>query len=378
MESIRVEAAEDRRVKNDFFRVPQLVYADDGAWIPPLQLERRQALSPKQPVFDHLRWRGWVAYQGDRPVGRITAQIDALQQERYADQTGFFGLLELVEDAAVAAELFGHAEAWLRSEGMRRCTGPFGLNINQETGLLVDGFDTPPYLMMGHARPYYGRLVEELGYRPAKDMFAYDINADFEPPPVMQSMLDYVHRRARLRPLNRKHLDREMDLLRDLFNDAWADNWSFLPFTEREFRGIGREMTLLIPDDFIQIAEIDGEAAAFIVLLPNVNEAIADLNGSLWPFGWIKLLWRLKVDYPHSGRIPLMGVRRRYQKTRLGPGLAFAVINALRGPGVAKGIGAVEMSWILEDNQGMRNIIESLGGWMTKRYRVYEKTLQGS
>ncbi len=376
MKRIRVELADSRRVMDDFFRVPQQIYADDAAWVPPLQLERKQALSPKQPVFDHLRWRGWVAYRGNRPVGRITAQIDALHQERYADDTGYFGFLELVEDDAVAAALFECAETWLRSEGMCRCTGPFSLNINQEAGLLVDGFDSPPYLMMGHARRYYGRLVENRGYRPARDVLAYEIDGDFIPPPVMVSLVAHVQKRVRLRPLERKNLDREMDLLRDLFNDAWASNWSFLPFTEREFRTMGRELTMLIPNDFIQIAEIDGDAVAFIVLLPNINEAIADLNGRLFPFGWAKLLWRLKVRYPTTGRIPLMGVRRRYQNTRLGPGLAFAVIDALRGPGTNKGIGRVEMSWILEDNLGMRNIIESLGGQLTKRYRVYEKTLQ--
>jgi hypothetical protein len=160
-----------------------------------------------------------------------------------------------------------------------------------------------------------------------------------------------------------------------VFNDAWSENWGFVPFTREEFVAVGREMLMLIPTDFIQIAEVDGEPAAFIVLLPNINEAIADLNGRLLPFGWAKLLWRLKVRYPQSGRVPLMGVRRAFHHTRLGPGLAFAVIDAVRQPALREGFREVELSWILDDNEGMRNIIENIGGAVSKRYRMYEKPL---
>jgi hypothetical protein len=178
-----------------------------------------------------------------------------------------------------------------------------------------------------------------------------------------------------LRPLRRKRADEDLEILRDIFNDAWSRNWGFVPFTAEEFNAVGREMLMLIPDDFIHIAEVDGRPSAFIVLLPNINEAIADLNGRLLPFGWAKLLWRLKVRSPGSGRVPLMGVRREYHNTRLGPGLAFLVIDAIRRAAVGAGMREVEMSWILADNMGMRNIIESIGGTVSKRYRMYEKML---
>jgi hypothetical protein len=163
--------------------------------------------------------------------------------------------------------------------------------------------------------------------------------------------------------------------MRDVFNDAWANNWGFVPFTQREFRAIGRELLLIVDDDFITIAEVDDEPAAFIVMLPNLNEAIRDLNGRLFPFGWLKLLWRLKVRYPCTGRVPLMGVRQKYQHIRLGPGLAFAVIDAARRASLRRGMTRVELSWILESNKGMCNIIEAIGGSVNKRYRVYEKLL---
>jgi len=184
-----------------------------------------------------------------------------------------------------------------------------------------------------------------------------------------------VSDRVRIRHLNRKELASELRLLRDIFNDAWSENWGFVPMTEAEFDEIGKVMTMLLDDDFVQIAEVDGEAAAMLVVLPNINEIIADLDGRLLPFGWLKLLWRLKVRYPTSARIPLMGVRKKFQRSRLGPTLAFMVTDAAVQPVMQRGIREMEMSWILEDNASMRSIIESLSGVAYKTYRLYEKVL---
>jgi hypothetical protein len=229
--------------------------------------------------------------------------------------------------------------------------------------------------MMGHSRPYIGQRVEDSGYRPVKDLLAYEMDPAFKIPSVMTAVERRLQGRMVIRQIDRKNRDRDLKAMCSIFNDAWENNWGFVPFTDEEFLTIGHEMLLIINDDFIQIAEVDGEPAAFIVMLPNVNEAIADLNGRLLPFGWAKLLWRLKVKYPHSARVPLMGVRQKFQRTRLGPGLAFAVIHAVRNASVARGIKSVEMSWILENNAGMRNIIETIGGRVSKRYRMYEKDL---
>ena len=208
-----------------------------------------------------------------------------------------------------------------------------------------------------------------------KDLLAYEMDPDFEIPSVMRAVEKRLHGRMVIRPIDRKNRDRDLKAMCSIFNDAWENNWGFVPFTDDEFLTVGHEMLLIISDDFVQIAEVDGEPAAFIVMLPNVNEAIADLNGRLLPFGWLKLLWRLKVRYPHSARVPLMGVRKKFQRTRLGPGLAFGVIHAVRNAAVARGIDRLEMSWILENNAGMRNIIETIGGRISKRYRMYEKNL---
>jgi GNAT superfamily N-acetyltransferase len=258
---------------------------------------------------------------------------------------------------------------------MQRVRGPFSLSINEETGLLVEGFDTPPVFMMGHAWPYYGAHIEACGYAKAQDMFAYLAPPDFTAPAVMQRLVERETRQVKVRPLDRSRFASEIALLRDIFNDAWSQNWGFVPFTAEEFDELGRNLRFLLPTDLIQIAEIDGEGVAFIIALPNINEAIRGLNGRLLPLGWLKLLWRLKVSFPGTARVPLMGVRRRFQDKRIGAALAFLVIDTVRKGLIARGVKQVELSWILEDNTGMRSIIESIGGRAYKRYRVYERAL---
>jgi len=359
----------------DFIRLPWSIYRDDPNWVAPLLIEQKQRYSNKNPFFEHARWQAWVAYRNGKPVGRISAQIDQLYLERYPDRTGHFGSLEAEDDPAVFSRLFATAETWLLGEGMSLVTGPFNLSINEEAGLLVDGFDTPPRIMMGHNPPYYGTHIEANGFKPARDLLAYHQPPSYEFSPSMQRLLERLSGRINIRHLNRKALDDELAILRHIFNDAWSENWGFVPFTEAEFKEVGKAMTLLLDDDFVQIAEVDGEPAAMIIGLPDINQAIQDLNGRLFPLGWLKLLWRIKVRYPTHARIPLMGVLKKYQNTRLGPALAFAVTEALRAPFVRRGIEDVEMSWILDNNRGMRNIIEQLGGVEYKRYRLYEKLL---
>jgi hypothetical protein len=372
---VSVEVVTDRSQWRRFHELPHQIYASDPAWIAPLKFEQRQRFSPANHFFEHARLRAWIASRQGRPVGRITAQIDELHLQQHGDGAGYFGMLEAEHDPAVFASLFGAAEDWLRGEGMQRARGPFNLHINEEVGLLVDGFSTPPFVLMGHARPWYGPAVEAQGYRPVRDLLAYHVRPDFEAPRVMTRLAERVSQRVTVRSAQRKHLLRDAAIMRDIFNDAWQNNWGFVPLAETDWEETVRTLIKLMPDDYIQIAEFDGEPAAFIVALPNINEAARDLKGSLLPFGWAKLLWRLKVRHPRTARIPLMGVRLEFQQSRLGPTLAFLVIDAVRKALHANGVEDVEMGWILEDNMGMRNIIETIGGEAYKRYRVYEKEL---
>ena len=359
-----------------FISVPWSVYRDDPNWVPPLKIERKEAFSAKNPYFLHARWKAWVAYRAGQPVGRISAQIDELYLQRHDAHTGFFGLIEAPDDPLVFEALFARAEAWLREQGMKTVLGPFNLSINQEVGCLVEGFDTPPYLMMGHTRRYYGASIENQGYTREQDVLAYELDKEsFVLPENIQRLLKRQADKLHLRQVDRKNIGAELEILRDIFNDAWSQNWGFVPFTREEFQAVGKEILMIVPPEFTLIVETEGEPAAFMILIPNLNEAISDLNGKLFPFGWAKLIWRLKVKAPKTGRIALMGVRKKYQHTRLGPSMAFLTIGALQEPALKRKMEKIEMSWILEQNQGTRNIIEKVGGVVTKRYRLYRKEI---
>jgi len=375
---LRIVPVEGRQDLRKFIRLPWSIYADDPAWVPPLLLERSEHLSKRNPFFEHAKCRFWLAYRGGRPAGRISAQVDQLHLQRYEDSTGFFGLLEAENDPETFQALMDTAEKWLSKQGMRRILGPFNLSINQECGLLVEGFDSPPMVMMGHARPYYGARLEESGYRKEKDLLAYRIEVDFELTRAMRAVIKRAARRVNIRSLRRERFSEELEILQDIFEDAWSENWGFVPFTKAEFKHLGQNLKHLVHDEYVQIAEVDGSPDAMIVGVPNVNEVIKDLNGRLLPFGWLKLLWRLKVARPKTARVPLMGVRKRHHNSFLGAALAVMVVERVRRLGVKYGAKAVELSWILEDNAGMRNILESMGGVVYKRYRIFTKDLVGS
>ena len=372
---VKIVEVEGRRELKDFIGLLWPLYQDDPMWVPPLILERRAQLAAKNPYFEHADYSSWIAYRHNQPVGRISAQIDQLHLDRYGDGTGFFGMLEAEDDPETFQLLMETAEGWLRQKGMRRVAGPYNLSINQELGLLVDGFDTPPVMMMGHARPYYAARIEANGYCKEKDLLAYIINSDFEHPRAMQAIMARAKNRIRIRSLQKARFNQELRIIRDVFNDAWSQNWGFVPWTNAEFEHLAKDLKMLVEEDLVHIAEADGEPAAFIVALPNINEAIRDLNGRLLPFGWLKLLWRLKVKYPQTGRVPLMGVRSKYHDSMLGAALAFGVIAAVQAAALRHGLQKVELSWILEDNMGMRNILEAISGRVYKTYRIYSKDI---
>ena len=374
-ESLQVVKVERKSDLNEFIRLPWSLYKDDPNWIPPLILERRMQLSPKNPYFEHAKFCSWITYRNGKPVGRISAQIDRLHIDRYQDATGFFGMLEAEDDSLTFRALLSTAESWLRDQGMQQISGPFNLSINQELGLLVDGFDTPPSMMMGHARPYYADRIEKDGYQKEKDLLAYIINTDSKMTAAAKRITARAKDRIHIRRLQKSDFVNELEIIRDIFNDAWSQNWGFIPWTEAEFEHLGKDLKMLADEELVKIAEADGKPAAFMVVLPNINEVIRDLNGRLLPFGWLKMLWRLKVKYPKSARIPLMGVRSQYHNSLMGAALAFGIFADVQQQVLKRGIKEIELSWILEDNMRVRNIIESISGRVYKTYRIYSKKL---
>jgi len=363
---------------NRFIAVASAVNAGDPRWIPPLITERQGALSAKtNPFFDHAQVQLWLAVRDGRDVGRISAQIDALAPVDPKRPAGHFGLIAAEDDPEVFALLLQTAEAWLKARGCAVAMGPFNLSVNEEVGLLVDGFDTPPMVMMGHDPAYAGPRIEAQGYAKAKDVYAYiaSLKTDDLPPAALRRLKRGPGPGVTLRMLDMKCYDAEVATLTEILNDAWADNWGFTPTTEAETAQLAKAMRPVIDPRLVWFTEIDGESAGVVVALPNLNEAIADLGGRLAPFGWAKLLWRLKVARVKTLRVPLMGVRRKFGAMMRGQLLPFQMMDAVANQGRALGYEHVEFSWILEDNAPMRRISEATGGRIYKTYRIYEKAL---
>ena len=374
-QKVEVIAINNKNEFRDFLKVLDAVYDKTDNWCKPLNIEKSMAFSKKQPIFDHLTWAGWVGYLNGIPSGRITAQIDKLYIDEENCKTGFIGFFEACNNDELIASLFTAAETWLNQSSVKKILGPLSFNINQEVGLLIEGFQTPPNIMMPNGKKHYQYAFERHGYYKSMDIYSYDMAARFKPPPLMTKLLKLLPNELKTRALDKNKIADDLETLRLIFNDAWSGNWGFTPFTKKEFLHLGREMLKIIPNSFIQIAEINGEPVAFIALIPNINPIIHSMNGKILPFGWVKLLYHLKWKYPKQARIPLMGVKKKYHNTKLGPGLALKVVDSLRSPGISKGVETVEMSWILENNSAMRNIIKILGGVKTKTYRIFEKKI---
>lgn len=367
-----------RRDWREFYTLPDRIQAGDPCWIKPLHLERKSLWSPRNPWFEHARAQAFIAWRGDLPVGRISAQIDELQPPHEGRKLGYFGQFECLDDAEAATALIQCAADWVAAAGCGHLRGPYDLGINQSCGLLVEGRETPPMLMMGHAPAYYQDLLTGTGLAAEMDLLAYLLPPDFSAPPAMARLLQRSSGRLRFRPLDFGNFAAELELLRELFNDAWSANWGFVPLTAAEFRHMGGEMRKILKPGYTCIAELDAQPVGFIVALPNLNELIADLDGRLFPLGWVRLLWRLARHRARSARVPLMGVRRSHQRGPLGAAISFGMIDRVRRALHADGIDRVEVSWILQTNQGMNSMIEAMGGALYKRYRMYGRPLDSA
>jgi hypothetical protein len=354
------------------------VYKDDPAWVPPLKDEVHGLLNPKKnPWFEHARAQFWLAYRGEKIVGRISAQIDDLVLEHMGEGTGQWGMFEAL-DAEAASKLIAAAENWLRQQGMTRALGPFSLSIWDEPGLEIEGFDESPTAMMGHHRPEYQGWVEAAGYEKAKDLVTYSLDISDWEDPLINRLIAAGERnpRIRIRLVDKSKFDEEARLILNLLNDAWSSNWGYVPLTEAEIAYAGKKLKPIIFNELVRVAELDGEPVAFMLTIPDINELTKDLNGELFPFNFIKLLWRLRKPRTRRLRVPLMGVAKKLHGSRLASQLAFMMIEFTRRDAVTK-FGAThgEFGWILEDNKGMLSIAQLPGAFINHRYRIYEKAL---
>ncbi|OYZ14409.1 MAG: N-acetyltransferase [Sphingomonadales bacterium 28-64-96] len=377
----RVESAADRKA---FVDLVWKLYANDPHWVPPLKAEMLGLIGgiKSNPWFGHAEAAFWLALKDGDVVGRISAQVDQLVIAPGAPGagpgTGHFGMFECIDDPAVAEALFDAAEDWLRQKGMTRAMGPFSLSVWDEPGLLVQGFEGPPTVMMGHHLPTYERMVAARGYQGVKDLHCWSLPIAQPFPEMVQRIVAFSERNAKLvtRPVDKSKFDQEAALILDILNDAWSDNWGFVPLTPAEIAYVGKKLKPIIFEGLVRVAEYEGVPVGFMITLPDINELTRDLNGNLFPFGWAKLLWRLRAPKVKRMRVPLMGIRKSLQGHRVASLMAFQMIEYIRRVAVTEfGASEGEIGWILDDNGPMRSIADAIDSHVTRTYRIYERAL---
>jgi len=357
--------------------------AGDPSFVPQLRAEEMKKVTPGgNPFHEHARCQLMLAKQGGKVVGRISAHIDELAISQPVEQgmgpgTGNWGALE-AETQEIANLLIAAAEDWLRAQGMTRVLAPMSLSVWEEPGLLVKGHDHPPTVMMGHQNAKFQPWIEAAGYTHAKLLNTYELDITKEFPPLIQRIIKSGEKnpRIKIRGVDLSKFDEEAATILDILNDAWSDNWGFVPITDSEVEYTGKNLKPLVKSDLVQIAEYDGEPVAFMMTLPDMNEVLAKIGPKPSPLGWIKLLlwiWRPRV---RTMRVPLMGVRKRLQSSRMASQLAFMMIEYIRRNSVTRyGATRGEIGWILDDNQGMNSIAREIHSHVNKEYRIYQKDL---
>jgi hypothetical protein len=386
--AIQIIEANTKADKTRFVDIQFALNKTDPAWVPPLKMDAMELLTPgKNPWYEHGHIQLFIATRDGKDVGRISAHIDHLWLDMPAEQgggrdIGNWGLFE-AEDQDVANALIARAEGWLRKEGMAKAVGPISISIWDEPGLLIQGHDHSPTVMMGHHNPRYEAWIEAAGYGKIKDLHTYELDISKQFPSIVQRIVASGERNPRItiRKVNKKNFAQEAALILSILNDAWSDNWGFLPITDAEINYVGKKLKPIVFNELIRIAEVDGEPVAFMMTWPDLNEMQKDLNGELFPFGVVKLLWRLNGGLSgkpkvRTMRVPLMGVKKKLQATRLASQLAFMMIEYIRRDSVALfGASRGEIGWILEDNQGMVSIAQAIDSHINRVYRIYSKPI---
>jgi hypothetical protein len=375
--SVQVVPVTTKAQREEWLRLPWRLYAGRKNWVPNLLMLQREVIDRKKnPFFEHGEAELFLAMRDEEPVGRISTSIDHDHNRDHHERTGFFGFFETEDDPEVAQALLATAEHWLREKGMDTVRGPFSFSINEELGLMVEGFDEPAMIATPQALPYYGELVEAQGYEKAEDLLGYRWDVQKLPERINEAI---ERTRAvpglKVRNANPWRLRREVDILLDIYNDAWQENWGYVQVTQKEAAKLAADLRLIVDKRVVLIAEVDGEPAGTVVGLPNLYEAIHDFKGFLDPIKAIKLVWRLKIRGPKQGRVFLFGVKKKFQRTRDLYGLPFLLLAELY-EGAKKGrYEWCEESWVLESNSRLNTLMPYWGAYVYKRWRIYEKSL---
>jgi len=370
-DSITVVTTEQE--KSDFIQFPYSHYSDDQYWVPPLIMEQKKLLNEdKNPFYENAEIRLFLAYRNDKPAGRIAAIIDHRYNEFHNTKTGFFGFFESIDQQSTANLMVRVATDWLRNQGMEDVLGPTNPGMMDEIGILVDGFDKYPAILLPYHKPYYDKLLKEAGFEKAQDLLTYEVNQDNVDRDRMNRAMQIVKKRLpeiTIRKIRLKKIKDEIKIIREIYNAAWKNNWGFIPLTEAEFDYMASDLKMIVNDNFAHIAEVNGKPIAFSVALPDYNQILRDMDGKLFPTGWMKILWnRKKIN---KIRTALMGVIPEFQ----GKGVDALLHREAIENGLKEDFYSSEIGWILESNVQMNRVAEKIGGTHDKTYRMYKKVL---
>jgi GNAT superfamily N-acetyltransferase len=380
---ISIEPVTDKRGREAFVDCGRAFSDRLENFVPQIRAEQLELVDPdKNPFFGHARAQLFIARRAGKAVGRIAAHIDELAlamppEQGFGPGTGFFGYFD-AENEAIARALLTTAEGWLAQQGMTRVLGPISLSIWEEPGLLVRGQDHPPMIMMGHHPAHYAGWIEAAGFARAKTLYTYDLDITNGFGPLVQRLVQSGQRndRIKVRRVDKSRWDEEVAIILAILNDAWSDNWGFVPFTPAEVAYAGKKLRAIIHEELNMIAEIDGRPVAFMLTWPDVNGALAKIKGKLFPFGWLHMLRWLRHPKGAGMRVPLMGVLKELHNTRMAGTLAFMMIETIRLEAVGKFQSTRgELGWVLEDNQGMLAIADTIQSKVNREYAIYERKL---
>jgi len=359
--------------KKTFIEFPYSHYENDKFWVAPLLIEQKKLLDPnKNPFYNNAEIALFNVSFNDKHAGRIAAIIDHRYNKFHNTKTGFFGFFECIDQQSTADLLFKVAEDWLREKGMNTIMGPSNPGMMDELGILVEGFDKYPTILMPYHKDYYDKIIQKAGYKKEMDLLAYLVTQDSVDHERANRAMEIVKKRLpgiSIRKINLRKIKDEVKIIREIFNSAWSKNWGFIPLSKEEFDNLASDLKSIVDNDFAHIAEIDGEPIAFSIALPDYNQIFRNMNGRLFPTGLFKILWnRKKIN---KVRTALMGVIPEYQGRGIDALLHREAINS----GLKNGIFSSEVGWILENNVQMVRVAEKLGGTIDKRYRIYSKSL---
>ncbi len=358
---------------HDFLNVVDYIYRQDLHYVRPLDFDLKDRLSSKNPFFEHAEGTIFTAHRNNFCVGRITVQIDQEHLARHRDDAGFFGFFDTIDDPEVAAALLDRARRWLADRGMKRIRGPM-LSINDELGCLVEGFESPPMLMMPHHRPYQGPLIEAAGLSRIKTLYAWRYEVGNVKRRVQQARDDILALpEVSCRNVNMNNLEGDTRIMMDIYNDAWSEHWGFVPLTNNQRTKMAKDLRLIVRPELTQLAFIHGEPAGVAVAFPNLNEVIHDFRGKLFPMGLPKLIYRLKIQRPETARLWFLGIRKKFRTDRRYAGLSACLYAQLNEAGQRLGVRWGELSWTDKDNGPVNTAIKMMGGRIYKQYALYER-----